>query len=52
MSQVQKNTQNQADTLKTTIEQLKAAPAQQPPVAVKVSDSAKPAEPAVVQTGE
>jgi len=52
MSLVQKSTQSQADTLKTTIEQLKAAPAQQPPVAVKVSDAAKPAEPAVVQTGE
>jgi chromosome segregation ATPase len=51
MSQVQKSTQSQTDTLKTTIEQLKAAP-QQLPIEVKVSDAAKPVEPAVVQTGE
>ena len=48
MSQVQKSTQSQADTLKATIEQIK----RQPPVEVKVSDSAKPVEPAVVETGE
>jgi chromosome segregation ATPase len=52
VSQVHQSTQSQADTLKTTIEQLKAVPAQQPPVEVKVSDSAKPVEPVVVQTGE
>lgn len=46
MSQVQKNTQSQADTLKATIEQIK-----QPPVEAKVSD-AKKVEPAVVETGE
>jgi chromosome segregation ATPase len=52
MSQVHKSTQNQADTLKTTIEQLKAAPTQQPPVEVKVGDATKLVEPVVVQTGE
>ncbi len=46
MSQVQKNTQSQADTLKATIDQIR-----QPPVEAKVSD-AKPVEPAVVETGE
>ncbi len=52
MSQVHKSTQSQADTLKTTIEQLKAAPTQQPPVEVKVGDAARSVEPRVVQTGE
>ncbi|NLH42650.1 MAG: hypothetical protein GX448_12505 [Planctomycetes bacterium] len=52
MSLVQKSTQNQADTLKTTIEQLKAVPAAQPQVEVKMSESAKVVEPVVVQTGE
>ncbi|HSW01573.1 MAG TPA: hypothetical protein VLI39_15485 [Sedimentisphaerales bacterium] len=52
MSQVHKSTQSQADTLKTTIEQLKAAPTQPLPVEVKVGDAAGSVEPVVVQTGE
>jgi len=52
MNQVHKTTQSQADTLKTTIEQLKAAPIQQPSIEVKIGDAAKSSTPAVVQTGE
>jgi chromosome segregation ATPase len=60
MSQVQKSTQSQAETLKATIDQIKATPnadgrgweLPQPPAEIKVSDAAKPAESAVVQTGE
>lgn len=47
MSQVQKSTQNQAETLKTTIDQIK-----QPIPEAKVSDAVKSAQPVVVQTGE
>ncbi len=47
MSQVQKTTQNQTETLKATLEQIK-----QPPAEVKVSDAAHRSEPVTVQTGE
>jgi chromosome segregation ATPase len=47
MSQVQKSTQTQAETLKTTIDQIK-----QPIPEAKVSDAVKSAQPVVVQTGE
>jgi chromosome segregation ATPase len=47
MGQVQKSTQNQAETLKATLEQIK-----QPPAEVKVSDTANKAEPVTVQTGQ
>ena len=47
VGQVHKSTQSQAETLKAAIDQIK-----QPPAELKVSDAAKKAEPAIVQTGE
>ncbi|MEN6574843.1 MAG: hypothetical protein ABFD90_00775 [Phycisphaerales bacterium] len=47
MSQVQKTTQSQAETLKATLDQIK-----QPPAEVKVSDAANPPAPVTVQTGQ
>ncbi len=47
MSQVQRNTLSQTETLKTTIEQIK-----QSPVAVKAGDATSPAVPVVVEVGK
>ena len=47
MSQVQRTTQNQAETLKATLDQIK-----QPPAEVKVSGAASGVESMTVQTGE